>query len=609
MGIIGLVSILGASALLIPAFEFSGYSARVSAAGLVVYSPKQDFDWFHLLKCLVIYPGNTWLPLGCRAAGIGSLLAVLAAWGHPRKRDVAVFFILYLLFTDLTLGPPCPLATVIQKVDFLNITVSPWRAGPFSSLALAAVVAFGVEAAGRTCRYYKWRLLRLFVFLSAGSAMVVLLFFWLKAKPLHDTWYAVLPIPAITTAALCFFSVVNCPRVARCVVAVLVAAEILVWSAQMLPIYNRLRVAKTMPKQQFGTRHTLSVSNQRSTDVRPNWNMFTLDLTPGGYNPLYVHDTRRTLCAPNLENTYMGYMKVPDVFRFNQRGNLFAKRSFWLARYWVAGELPPKHETFPSATLVYLTDTPSGAPLSVPELERQHVPRQAMSDATERKDLPLPPQHNKVQKGDKVELRLPPLKIHSTHSALYVEYKATGKVDIVPECRDELGQMHHMKQLATVNTKGQEALLEWVLPDCETGVVTLRWPKSQASVVEITRAYLLKDLNDEHTHLEIVQRSANKVVVKVTDLPAPRLLVFIDSYYPGWQAKVDQQPVPILKANDAFKAVEVPEGSHEILFEFNSPSTEIGLMLSAATGIELLVALIILSVLRLRSAFSKPIGQ
>ena len=45
-------------------------------------------------------------------------------------------------------------------------------------------------------------------------------------------------------------------------------------------------------------------------------------------------------------------------------------------------------------------------------------------------------------------------------------------------------------------------------------------------------------------------------------------LVLHDLYYPGWRAEVDGRSVPILVANQLFRAVEIPAGAHHVIFRF-----------------------------------------
>ena len=71
-----------------------------------------------------------------------------------------------------------------------------------------------------------------------------------------------------------------------------------------------------------------------------------------------------------------------------------------------------------------------------------------------------------------------------------------------------------------------------------------------------------------------------------TDRPA--LLVLADNYYEGWEATVDDQAVPIYRANHAFRAVPLPPGEHRVEFVFRPGDVYTGL---AITLVSLLLAL------------------
>ncbi|OGG96923.1 MAG: hypothetical protein A2527_00140 [Candidatus Lambdaproteobacteria bacterium RIFOXYD2_FULL_50_16] len=79
----------------------------------------------------------------------------------------------------------------------------------------------------------------------------------------------------------------------------------------------------------------------------------------------------------------------------------------------------------------------------------------------------------------------------------------------------------------------------------------------------------------------------------------PAWLVWVDSYYPGWQAQIDDQPAPLVRADYAFKAVRVESGLHLVKFEFRPPLYDLGRYLRWASL--LLIALIFLVSLRLRA--------
>ena len=77
------------------------------------------------------------------------------------------------------------------------------------------------------------------------------------------------------------------------------------------------------------------------------------------------------------------------------------------------------------------------------------------------------------------------------------------------------------------------------------------------------------------------------------DNPAPGLAVFSEMYYaPGWQAFIDGIEVPHFKVNHALRALSVPEGFHEIRFEFIPRVVEQGKTISLASTLLLFVLLI-----------------
>jgi len=54
------------------------------------------------------------------------------------------------------------------------------------------------------------------------------------------------------------------------------------------------------------------------------------------------------------------------------------------------------------------------------------------------------------------------------------------------------------------------------------------------------------------------------------------LLLLTDSYYPGWEATLDGNPLPVLMVDILFRGVIVPAGSHQINFGFASAPYQLG---------------------------------
>ena len=81
---------------------------------------------------------------------------------------------------------------------------------------------------------------------------------------------------------------------------------------------------------------------------------------------------------------------------------------------------------------------------------------------------------------------------------------------------------------------------------------------------------------------EIIVDEPEHVVVRVS-APARGFLHLADQYFPGWRATVNGAPAPILRANYAFRAVEVPAGTSTVEFRYRPVSVLIGAAITAIT--------------------------
>jgi len=70
---------------------------------------------------------------------------------------------------------------------------------------------------------------------------------------------------------------------------------------------------------------------------------------------------------------------------------------------------------------------------------------------------------------------------------------------------------------------------------------------------------------------------------------AEAYLVLSEVYYPGWRAYVDGRAQPVLRANYAFRAVYLDPGYHEVRLVFEPLSWRVGLGISVATWVGLMV--------------------
>lgn len=121
---------------------------------------------------------------------------------------------------------------------------------------------------------------------------------------------------------------------------------------------------------------------------------------------------------------------------------------------------------------------------------------------------------------------------------------------------------------------------------------------SQTAVVQI--------LPDTNCHIEpgnpiddrtvITEYTPDKVTIQV-EAAATGWLVLNDLNYPGWQATVDGNSVPIQPTNYALRGICVPAGAHEVVFQFQPVMLIYGAVISG-TAILLLVIIFLLLIVQ-----------
>ncbi len=74
-------------------------------------------------------------------------------------------------------------------------------------------------------------------------------------------------------------------------------------------------------------------------------------------------------------------------------------------------------------------------------------------------------------------------------------------------------------------------------------------------------------LDKDNPLVQVKRFSPNELVV-TGNFQTPGRLVYTDNHASFWRAYIDGESVPVIKAADAFKAVDVQEGLHEIAFKY-----------------------------------------
>jgi hypothetical protein len=109
-------------------------------------------------------------------------------------------------------------------------------------------------------------------------------------------------------------------------------------------------------------------------------------------------------------------------------------------------------------------------------------------------------------------------------------------------------------------------------------------------VIELNGQVLpdLLESDSAESSVKITDYNLNDLALQA-DMTAPGFVVVSDAWYPGWQARIDGERVPLYRANSIVRAVFVPEGDHQIEMVFRPMDFTIA---AAVSGGTLVVALI-----------------
>nr|MDO8134225.1 YfhO family protein [Candidatus Njordarchaeum guaymaensis] len=91
---------------------------------------------------------------------------------------------------------------------------------------------------------------------------------------------------------------------------------------------------------------------------------------------------------------------------------------------------------------------------------------------------------------------------------------------------------------------------------------------------------------------EIEKYTPSEVRIRV-ETDTSSFLVLTDTFYPGWKAYVNGEPATVHRAYGVSRAVFVPAGSHRVLFRYEPESFDVGLALTCASSLVLVITMVI----------------
>jgi hypothetical protein len=596
LGVVAVVMLLIAGALLFPAMELARYTGRQPGVAVPMYSNLYERLWVGIAQDAIVYPGMRYDAEALRGSGVAALILAVAALFMSRRREVLLFAGVYLVLLDCSFGPPLPVSFLVNKLTpFAPSAYS--RAYDLALLPLSLLAGLGVDGLARKPGAWWAALLETMLLTLVGGTLLFLLWTWIH--PAHylgiTPWVAAVPglALAVMVAARVF------PRfsgTAVLLLPLLIFLETLSWNVGYVPMMTRLRIPP-IPAQTAD----FPQDNHRQTDAKANRQLFRLRHLINGYDPLNLRQTWEALCDPVLASKYSRLARKESLAE-NQRTNLLFKRSLWLTRQWVKGGLPGKSSLFPAATTVFL---PDAANLTAPQVDAKTLKNSGVSDNVRRQSVMTPSLGASVKAGTKVrkDLRLElPTRLNNglpgpagaVHSVLRLGWRSSCPGTIETEFRDRATDQVELGKKISFGASA-ETEVELPLPDYASMDVsfTVSTMGGTGNMFEITRAELLSDNCDEDGLIKIVSRRANRIDLEVGPLDGPRILAYLDAWYPGWHAYVDDAEVPLLRADDGFKAVEIPLGAHHVVFAFSPVRSQAGIAVSLASLAALAGALLL----------------
>ena len=583
------VAALLAAPLLLPLAEFARQTGRAAASARLEDDAPLGYGW-QLFKTLVFYEGHGKYE-GIRGGGAAVVsFALLALMLKPRWNGLR-WGLLFFIILDLSVSEPLVFGYIVRAV-VPSISNNPGRGMAVGCLPLAMLAGWGLDAIMQSSATRRRKMAISALVVAVGGAGLAIL---LLAAPLGA--HAVPPVsmvfPALALVAALFGLWLREHLLTGILAAMFVLGEILAWNGTVLPDVMRGEILYQGSLRNLAMRKVFPLDNRRLVDNQPNKMLYDLQFIMNGYDPLHLLATRNTespiLIAPEKYMNRNIDAREPTVM--SARGNLFLKRRFWLAREYCPRPLPGHGRLFPPARVVFLPDAHD---LPVPAVAMDQVPETGLSAREHDASLLVDGQPRLVQgKKQRVpEAGAPSIlaavadlgeaATGSRHASLFLTFAGEGAIRLRPSFRDEYsGAQRYGFRRDTTLKVGEPQTLEFPLPDFDLMHVLLRVEFLGTNTeVLITAADTATDGDDKQDQIHIVRQTANQTDLRLTDLPGPRVLLFVDSFYPGWKATVDAKEVPILAANDAFKAIVVPAGSSEVRFAFSSTRVTVGLVLA-----------------------------
>ncbi len=196
----------------------------------------------------------------------------------------------------------------------------------------------------------------------------------------------------------------------------------------------------------------------------------------------------------------------------------------------------------------------------------------------------------------------PPMPIERTWELLNVKYVITWRQELfVPSTiiyqEPAADGPTYVHRLDTVSPRAW-LVTQTQIADDPTILQTLTDPNFnpwQTALLEPDAAPYIQQINNSQLIIDNSQLTIVNRKLTIVNLQFPALLILSEPFYPGWQATIDGQAAPIIRADYILRAIPVPAGDHQIDLTFRPISFIIGAIISGITIIIIIVGVVIFS--------------
>jgi hypothetical protein len=115
------------------------------------------------------------------------------------------------------------------------------------------------------------------------------------------------------------------------------------------------------------------------------------------------------------------------------------------------------------------------------------------------------------------------------------------------------------------------------------------WNPAVVAFLEEAPAVEMYEGGSPAGNVQILDRQSDRVLLRAEAL-RPAILVLAENHYPGWQARVDGEDVPVLRVNHTLLGIAVDRGEHSVEFVFRPPALYRGLWISVGSLLVVMAA-------------------